>query len=197
LNPVAKGQNVTYTATVSPTPSGGSVSFVDDGAPISGCQSLFLVGANASCQANYSSTGAHIIVATYSGSPGFTGSASSSLSEIVSVTPCVAFANCNLSGLDLSGADLSGIDLTNANFNGANLTNADLSNANLTGANFNGANLTNASLNGAIVTGDTNFNKVIWSNTICPQGSSSNSFGGTCVGQAPATGRQGASLGQP
>jgi Pullulanase X25 domain len=37
INPVAVGQPVLYTATVTPAPAGGSVTFTDNGAPILGC----------------------------------------------------------------------------------------------------------------------------------------------------------------
>jgi phospholipase C len=67
----------------------------------------------------------------------------------------------NLKGVDLEGAELMGADLQ-----GVNLLGADLANANLTGATLQG----------------TNTNKVIWSNTTCPDGSNSSSDGGTCQG---------------
>jgi Pentapeptide repeats (8 copies) len=111
-----------------------------------------------------------------------------SFTVIVTNTPCAALAGCNLHGLDLSnailaGADLSsGTDLSNANLNKADLSGANLSFANLSGANLNKADLTGANLTGAITTG-ANFNKVTWSNTTCPDGTSSSaSTPETCVG---------------
>jgi hypothetical protein len=112
---------------------------------------------------------------------------------IVTNTPCATLAGCNLHGLDLSnailaGADLSsGTDLSNANLNKANLSGANLSYANLSGANLNQADLTGVNLTGANLTG-ANLNKatvdgVIWSNTTCPDGTSSSaSTPETCVG---------------
>jgi uncharacterized protein YjbI with pentapeptide repeats len=63
-----------------------------------------------------------------------------------------------------------GANLTNAVLTGANLSNADLAGANLTGANLDNANA-----------GSTNFTSAIWSNTTCPDGTNSNSDGGTCA----------------
>jgi hypothetical protein len=111
-----------------------------------------------------------------------------SFTVIITNTPCAILAGCNLHGLDLSnailaGADLSsGTDLSNANLNEAGVSGANLSFANLSGANLNKVDLTGANLTGAITIG-ANFNKVIWSNTICPDGTNSNaSTPETCVG---------------
>ena len=57
----------------------------------------------------------------------------------------------------------------------ANLTGADLTGANLSGFDLLDTNLTNANLSGADLSG------VIWSNTICPDGTNSNNDGDTCV----------------
>jgi hypothetical protein len=100
----------------------------------------------------------------------------------VSTLSCASLAGCNLNGANLTNANLSGANLIGANLNRANLTNANLSGANLTGANLNRANLTNANLSGVTVTGTTNFNKVTWSNTICPDSTNSSSHERTCVG---------------
>ncbi len=93
-------------------------------------------------------------------------------------------------------------DVVNPNFSGANFTNvaftppingfalvfdnANFSNANFTGASFNGtpqrnvrfqtANFTGADLSGVTMT------NIAWDNTICPDGTNSNSHGNTCVG---------------
>jgi uncharacterized protein YjbI with pentapeptide repeats len=96
---------------------------------------------------------------------------------------------------DFSGADLHGDDLTVSNFSGANLSNANLTGAHilstLVGTNLAGAtlvnanlslsNLTNADLTGASLTG-ANLNNVVWSNTICPDGTNSDAHANTCVG---------------
>ena len=56
-------------------------------------------------------------------------------------------------------------DFSGMNFSNFNMSGADLSGSNLTGANLTGANL----------------QPVIWSNTICPDGSNSDNNGNTCV----------------
>jgi hypothetical protein len=183
VNPSRAGQQVTYTATINPAPGGGTVSFTDNGSPIPGCASQPVntsTGA-ATCANAPGTTGAHNIVAAYTGTTGFAASTSPVMTQVVTGTPCQSLAGCNLHGLNLSGAHLPGADLSNANLNGANLTGADLSGANLSGANLNKADLTGADLSGANVTG-ANLNKVTWSNTTCPDGTNSDADGGTCPG---------------
>jgi Bacterial Ig-like domain (group 3)/Pentapeptide repeats (8 copies) len=171
VNPSTLGKSVRFTATLvgsSGTPT-GSVQFKVDGANLGSPVSLS--GGRATSQAIATlSAGSHTVVANYAGSPSFAPS-SSRLTQIVTTSPCVKLAGCNLRGLNLSGADLSNANLSNANLNGANLSGANLTNANLSGANLNRAQLTGATLTG-----------VIWSNTTCPDGSNSNRDGGTCIG---------------
>jgi hypothetical protein len=72
------GQQVTYTATVSPTPVGGSISFVDDGVPIPSCNAQPIDGnGEATCAVSYTALGSHVVTARYTGSPdgAFAGSA--------------------------------------------------------------------------------------------------------------------------
>jgi hypothetical protein len=100
--------------------------------------------------------------------------------------------NATLTGADLSGATLTSANLTqanltNANLSGANLTGANLSQANLSGANLSSANLTNANLSQANLKGATGMSTatltgVTWSKTTCPDGTTSNQDGGTCLG---------------
>jgi hypothetical protein len=71
--------------------------------------------------------------------------------------------------------------LAGTNLNGADLGGANLSGADLTGANLQDANLTDATLTGALAKG-ANLNGVVWSNTTCPDGTNSNTDGGTCSG---------------
>ena len=71
----------------------------------------------------------------------------------------------NLNGAQLQHAFLNGADLERANLRGADLSGADLSRADLTGANLHGATL----------------HGVTWSDTICPDGSNSDTDGGTCA----------------
>jgi len=109
---------------------------------------------------------------------------------------------------DLKGADLKGADLLSAQLGLADLSHADLrdanvisnlgaanlTDANLTGArvdallldtNLTGANLTDADMTGSELYFDNHQDKailtdVVWSNTTCPDGTNSNSDGGTC-----------------
>jgi uncharacterized protein YjbI with pentapeptide repeats len=181
-DPSLVGQQVTYTATMSPAPTGGTVAFNDNGSPITGCSAVPLSGASASCLTTPGTTGTHNIVATYNGLGGFLGSTSPRLTQVVTKTPCTTLAGCNLSGLNLSGASLAGANLQTANLNGANLTGATLTGVNLGGANLKSANLMGANLSGASVTADTNFNDVTWGRSTCPDGTNSDNDGGTCVG---------------
>ena len=90
LNPAAEGQTVVYTATVSPVPIGGTISFTDGGSAISNCTLLSANTGTATCTVSYARTGVHAIAASYSGADGFSSSTSSSLSELVSPTSCAA-----------------------------------------------------------------------------------------------------------
>src|SRR6202011_5754272 len=74
---------VTFTATVSPTDNGGTVTFNDNGTAINGCQALALSGGQATCQQTYDSGITHPITATYSGDGNFTGSTSPVLNQVV------------------------------------------------------------------------------------------------------------------
>lgn len=98
-------------------------------------------------------------------------------------------SNSNLSGATLSGVDLYGVTISNAdlsyanlsgcyanngNFTGSNLLGADLSSASLVNAILTGVNLTEATLLGADLRGnDNNKAGVIWSETVCPDGTMS------------------------
>ncbi len=99
-------------------------------------------------------------------------------------------ASSQLQGADLSGSDARGADMSYTNLSGAtlrwstvmwsnfsfaDLTGANLSGAFLAGANFHGANLSGADLTGADLTG------VNWQDTICPDGTNSNTHNQTCV----------------
>jgi hypothetical protein len=83
---VAPGAPITYTATVSPAPDGGTVSFSDGtGNPASeGCSSLALVGGVASCTVSYSTPGSYQVTASYAGDTDFA-SATTATAMTVSV----------------------------------------------------------------------------------------------------------------
>ena len=78
------GQAVTYTATVSPVPDGGTVAFTDGstrsaGAAPGGEQQH----RQATCQVTYASAGAHSITAAYAGDTAFAASTSAALTQTV------------------------------------------------------------------------------------------------------------------
>jgi Bacterial Ig-like domain (group 3) len=73
--------STTYTATVTPTPSGpgtmqptGAVEFFDGGQPIASCASQPMTHAGATCSVTYDSPGSHSITAEYAGDANFGGS---------------------------------------------------------------------------------------------------------------------------
>jgi hypothetical protein len=108
---------------------------------------------------------------------------------------CVIEANAQCPGVDLSGyalggqamqgadlrkANLSGARLAQVAFTGADLSGADLSGADLSQTDLTGANLSGANLSGATVEG------TYWSKTVCPDNTSSDAQGGTCIGASPS-----------
>ncbi|HEY6212810.1 MAG TPA: pentapeptide repeat-containing protein, partial [Vicinamibacterales bacterium] len=113
--------------------------------------------------------------------------------DFVAIKPLCdkTLVGCNLSGLNLVGRTLEGRNMTGANFSSANLANAklagatlkasNLARANLTGADLTGVNFTAANLAGATLTSAT-LTGVVWSTTVCPDGTLSNSHGNTCIG---------------
>jgi hypothetical protein len=94
------------------------------------------------------------------------------------------FTGADLSGANWQGAVFPGGDLSNTDLQGANLQavalpETDLAGANLQQANLKDADLSHANLNHADLTG-ANLTGVTWSNTTCPDGTNSDSDGGTC-----------------
>lgn len=80
--------SVTYTATVTPNPSGpatpsGTVAFIDNGSPISGCSARPLAGGSTTCAVSYTGPGTHSITAVYGGDSNFAGSISPATSVSV------------------------------------------------------------------------------------------------------------------
>ena len=88
-NPSTSGQEVTITATVSPsgppTPT-GTVGFTSNGTAISGCTALSLSSSMAVCMTSTLAVGTDAIVATYSGDGNYTGS-SGSTTQLVNPVP--------------------------------------------------------------------------------------------------------------
>ena len=98
-----------------------------------------------------------------------------------------------LPGVQMSGIDLSGADLTNIDLRGSLLSDVNFTDATLIGADFSprpmkangisGENQTviiNANMLGADLTDAKGLDTVLWTNTICPDGSKSQSNGNTC-----------------
>jgi uncharacterized protein YjbI with pentapeptide repeats len=90
-------------------------------------------------------------------------------------------STARLSAAKLVSAQLSTADISSANISLADLTGADLMNANLTTSNLSNASLRNANLTGAVL------DEVIWDNTTCPDGSSSNQHVSGCVSPLDTT----------
>lgn len=87
-NPSSPGQQVTFTATVSPPPSSEKVAFTDNGTTIPGCGATDLKpGGQFTCTTTYSSAGSHSIVASYAGNSLFGPSTSPAYSQTVGSAP--------------------------------------------------------------------------------------------------------------
>ncbi|MGC9962784.1 MAG: Ig-like domain-containing protein, partial [Acidimicrobiales bacterium] len=94
LNPSDAGQQVTYTATVSPVPDAGTVMFTDGDVPVTGCsaQSIDPSTGVATCTVTYNAIGSHSIVAAYSGDTNYLASSSSPTSQTVLVAASTSTA---------------------------------------------------------------------------------------------------------
>ena len=82
LNPASFGQNVVFTATVTPSAAIGSVTFTD-GSTLLGTASL--AGGMATFSTAGLTAGTHSITASYAGNPSFNASASAALSQTVNL----------------------------------------------------------------------------------------------------------------
>jgi hypothetical protein len=87
-NPSIVGASLSYTATVSPVPNGGTISFSDNATPISGCQDVPVNTSTgvATCTVTYATVGSHSITATYGGNFSYSGSISPTLVQEVTYT---------------------------------------------------------------------------------------------------------------
>lgn len=103
----------------------------------------------------------------------------------------IDFRGCRLDGAQFAGAALvhsrlDGVSAVGASFVGSQVGNVRFMGANLQGANFHGAFLEGADLSDANLTGaDVEMAAlagVVWNNTICPDGTNSDSHGNTCLG---------------
>lgn len=94
--------------------------------------------------------------------------------------------NADFTSANFSNAVIDGINLSNADFTGANLTATDfrvvyggssvIQNTNFTNSNFTNTNLAGVDFSSTVRTG------AIWNNTICPDGTNSDSHGNSCEG---------------
>jgi len=82
LNPANVGQQLTYTASVTPAQATGSVEFMDGGNSLG---TVTLVNGSASISARAAGSGAHSITASYSGDSQYQSSISAALSETVNL----------------------------------------------------------------------------------------------------------------
>lgn len=106
--PVEVAHAVVYTATVTPTPGGGTVSFTDDGAAVASCTDETLTAGRATCSVTYITTASHWVVATYSGDDAYTTSTSPPLNETaVSVPGAPTGLTATISTVTASSVDLS------------------------------------------------------------------------------------------
>jgi Fibronectin type III domain/Pentapeptide repeats (8 copies) len=101
--------------------------------------------------------------------------------------PGTDLAGANLRNCDLESVDLADADLNDAIFylvmRDSNLTGATVQDASMVGTDLEGTNLTDADMTGTVVdNGGLEF--AIFSNTTCPDGTNSNSDGGTCYNHA-------------
>jgi uncharacterized protein YjbI with pentapeptide repeats len=92
-----------------------------------------------------------------------------------------SFIDTNLSDADLGQANLRNADLQGARLSGASLKGANLTGADLGGVDLTGADLSQATLKGATGLGTATLTGVTWKQTTCPDGTTSNNDGGTCL----------------
>ena len=87
-NPSTVGGSVTYTATVAPTPDGGTVAFTDNTTTLTGCGAVAVnpTTGKATCTTSYGTTGSHAIVASYNGDTNFAASSGSLTQQVITAT---------------------------------------------------------------------------------------------------------------
>ena len=88
-NPSTVGQSVTFTATVSPMPDSGTVTFKDGGTVISGCEARPLTSGQATCTVVALTLGAHTITAVYDDDANHKGSTSEPVTQVVNQAPTI------------------------------------------------------------------------------------------------------------
>ena len=94
LNPATAGTGVTFTATVTGSAPTGSVAFKDNGASLSGCSAVALVGTGASktaqCIAPSLAAGTHPVTVAYTGDTANLASTSTTLSQVITTAAMAA-----------------------------------------------------------------------------------------------------------
>jgi hypothetical protein len=87
-NPATTGARIALAATVTPTPSGGTVTFTDGGVTIGACTTLTVDAfGSVTCHTKYAQDGARVIAAVYSGDATSTSSSSAALAQIITDAP--------------------------------------------------------------------------------------------------------------
>ena len=196
--PSVRGQAVTFTALVAPAAPGagtptGTVTFYDGDKSLGTGQLTAVGGAfQATLSAGGLAVGPHTITARYGGDGGFLESASAARTHHVN-TDLSAFPRlpggaynlkrgAGLAGGSFVGVSLAGASLIGADLTGAVLTGADLTGANLSSADLRGADLSTANLRGATGLPTATLTGAVWGTTTCPDGTTSDQNGGTCLG---------------
>ena len=196
--PSVRGQAVTFTAAVAPAAPGagtptGTVTFYDGDKSLGTGQLTAVGGAfQATLSAGGLAVGPHTITARYGGDGGFLESASAARTHHVN-TDLSAFPRlpggaynlkrgAGLAGGSFVGVSLAGASLIGADLTGAVLTGADLTGANLSSADLRGADLSTANLRGATGLQTATLTGAVWGTTTCPDGTTSDQNGGTCLG---------------
>ena len=110
----ATGTAVRYTATVSPAPDGGTVSFTDGDADIRGCTAQPVTNGTSTCKVTYGASGIHQIRAAYSGDAHFGASDSSPAPMTVSTRPSLRVAKQSLIVTEACPTQSGGCRLTSS-----------------------------------------------------------------------------------
>jgi hypothetical protein len=116
LNPSTYGQPVSFTATVTSgvgTPT-GMVAFMDGATAITGCSSVAVAAATATCTTSALASGTHPITAVYAGDTNFSTSTSSVLAQTV-VKPPVIIKAFGAASIPLNGSTSLSFTIQNSN----------------------------------------------------------------------------------
>jgi YVTN family beta-propeller protein len=85
-SPSTLGGQVTYAATIAPAPDGGTVSFSDGLATISGCSAQPITAGVATCVVSYPDAGSPSITAVYAGDNNYLGSSAAAMTQTVAAS---------------------------------------------------------------------------------------------------------------